>query len=81
VTRTLNVDLTDPQLYITGFPHDVFTELRVQDPVHLHPPVAGRLGIAPIPFWSIVAHGEIQQANRDWKTSPPSSASSQRLPD
>jgi cytochrome P450 len=68
VTRTLDVDLTDPQLYINGFPHDVFTELRRQGAVHLHPPVEGRLGIAATPFWSIVAHGEIQQANRDWKT-------------
>ena len=68
MTRTLTVDLTDPQLYTNGFPHDVFTELRAQGPVHLHPPVEGRLGIAPIPFWSLVAHNEIQQANRDWKT-------------
>ena len=68
MTRILDVDLTDPQLYISGFPHDVFTELRARGPVHFHPPVEGRLGITPIPFWSIVAHGEIQQANRDWKT-------------
>jgi cytochrome P450 len=68
VTRTLDVDLTDPALYTDGFPHDVFTELRARGPVHLHPPIEGRLGIAAIPFWSIVAHGEIQQANRDWKT-------------
>ena len=68
MTRILDVDLTDPQLYISGFPHDVFTELRARGSVHFHPPVEGRLGITPIPFWSIVAHGEIQQANRDWKT-------------
>lgn len=68
MTRTLDLDLTDPQLYTGGFPHSVFTELRARGPVHLHPPIEGRLGIAPIPFWSIVSHGEIQQANRDWKT-------------
>ncbi|WP_425005558.1 cytochrome P450 [Mycolicibacterium sp. S3B2] len=68
MTQILDVDLTDPQLYRNGFPHDVFTELRARGPVHLHPPVEGRLGITAIPFWSIVAHGEIQQANRDWKT-------------
>lgn len=28
MTRTLDVDLTDPQLYTEGFPHGVFTELR-----------------------------------------------------
>ncbi|MCQ4362360.1 cytochrome P450 [Mycobacterium gordonae] len=68
MTRTLDVDLTDPELYTEGFPHGVFTELRQRGPVHLHPPIEGRLGIAPIPFWSIVTHAEIQQANRDWKT-------------
>lgn len=68
MTRTLDIDLTDPQLYTNGFPHHIFTELRAQGPVHLHPPIEGRLGIAAIPFWSIVAHAEIQQANRDWKT-------------
>lgn len=68
MTRTLDVDLTDPQLYTNGFPHDVFIELRRKGAVHLHPAVEGRPGIPPIPFWSIVTHPEIQQANRDWKT-------------
>lgn len=68
MTRTVDVDLTDPQLYTDGFPHDVFTELRRRGPVHLHPAVENRPSIPPIPFWSIVAHAEIQQANRDWKT-------------
>jgi cytochrome P450 len=68
VTSILDVDLTDPALYTNGFPHEVFTELRARGPVHLHPPAEGRLGISPIPFWSLVAHSEIQQANRDWKT-------------
>ncbi|GFM19077.1 uncharacterized protein PO1_contig-044-1, partial [Mycobacterium sp. PO1] len=54
MTQVLDVDLTDPQLYRKGFPHDVFTELRARGPVHLHPPVEGRLGITAIPFWSIV---------------------------
>lgn len=68
MTRTLDVDLTDPALYTNGFPHEVFTELRARGPVHLHPAIEGRLGIAAIPFWSVVRHAEIQQANRDWKT-------------
>lgn len=68
MTRTLEVDLTDPGLYENGFPHHVFTELRGGGAVHFHPAVEGRRGIPPIPFWSIVTHPEIQQANRDWKT-------------
>jgi cytochrome P450 len=67
VTDVLEVDLTDPQLYTNGFPHDTFTALRERGPVHHHAAVEGRPGIPPIPFWSIVAHKEIQQANRDWK--------------
>lgn len=67
MTTGLDVDLTDPQLYVNGFPHELFTEVRRRGPVHLHPPVEGRPGIPEIPFWSIVAHPEIQQANRDWK--------------
>ena len=68
MTRTLDVDLTDPRLYKNGFPHDVFTVLRRRGAVHLHPAVSERPGIPSIPFWSVVTHPEIQQANRDWKT-------------
>ena len=64
----LDIDLTEPGLYRNGFPHEVFTELRHRGPVHLHPAVEGRPKIPEIPFWSVVAHPEIQQANRDWKT-------------
>ena len=68
MTHVLDVDLTDPQLYSEGFPHELFTELRHRGPVHRHQAVESRPGIPPIPFWSIVTHPEIQQANRDWKT-------------
>ena len=68
MTDVLAVDLTDPRLYTRGFPHELFTELRARGPVHRHEAVEGRPAIPPIPFWSIVAHAEIQQANRDWKT-------------
>lgn len=68
MNRTLDIDLTDPNLYQAGFPHEIFTDLRRRGPVHLHPPIEGRPGIPSIPFWSFVAHPEIQRANRDWKT-------------
>ncbi|MGK2866820.1 MAG: cytochrome P450 [Mycobacterium sp.] len=68
MTHVLDVDLTDPQLYTNGFPHELFTELRARGPVHRHLAVEGRPAIPSIPFWSIVTHPEIQQANRDWKT-------------
>ena len=68
MTNAVDVDLTDPALYANGFPHEIFTELRGRAAVHRHPAVEGRPGIPAIPFWSIVTHPEIQQANRDWKT-------------
>ncbi|BBX16520.1 cytochrome [Mycolicibacterium duvalii] len=68
MTELLDVDLTDPQLYTQGFPHDVFTELRHRGAVHRHAAVEGRPAIPSIPFWSIVTHPEVQQANRDWQT-------------
>lgn len=68
MTRVLEVDLTDPQLYTAGFPHEVFTELRLRGSVHRHRAVEGRPGIPSTEFWSIVSHPEIQRANRDWKT-------------
>ena len=68
MTNALEVDLTDPQLYTQGFPHELFTELRARGAVHRHQAVEGRPAIPTIPCWSIVTHAEIQQANRDWKT-------------
>lgn len=68
MTATLDIDLTDPDLYRNGFPHEVFSELRHRGPVHLHPAIENRPGIPAMPFWSVVAHPQIQQANRDWKT-------------
>ena len=64
----LDVDLTAPDLYRHGFPHELFTELRSRGAVHRHP-------VVPIPqldvevgFWAVVAHAEVQHANRDWET-------------
>ena len=64
------VDLTDGSLYEHGFPHDVFNELRGAAPIHRHAEVdvfgsnfSGRMS-----FWSVVAHKEIELANRDWET-------------
>lgn len=68
MAHVLDVDLTDPALYANGFPHDVFTELRSRGAIHRHLAVEGHPAIPSIPFWSIVTHPEIQQANRDWKT-------------
>ena len=64
---TAMVDLTDPALYGHGVPHEVFTALRAEGSVHRHRGHDARSG-RELGFWSVVRHGEIQQANRDWET-------------
>src|SRR3974377_1957239 len=65
---TIEVDLTDAGLYVHGFPHDLFTELRRRGPVQRHRSTAladrGETG----EFWVLLSHPIVQQANRDWET-------------
>jgi cytochrome P450 len=60
-------DVTDPALYRAGVPHELFTELRRQGPVHHHTTTRTREG-GSFDFWSVVRHAEIQHVNRDWET-------------
>jgi len=68
VAGTMDVDLTDATLYLDGFPHDLFTELRRRGPVLRHGSTAladrGETG----EFWVLLSHPVVQQANRDWET-------------
>jgi linalool 8-monooxygenase len=48
-----DVDLGNPDLYVSGVPHEVFTWLRREDPVHWNP-VTNRRG-----FWSITKYDDI----------------------
>lgn len=48
-----DVDLSNPDLYASKIPHEVFTWLRHEDPVHWNP-VAGGRG-----FWSITKYDDI----------------------
>jgi cytochrome P450 len=63
-----DVDLTDSALYRDGVPHEVFAAMRRAGSVHRHPTVALPTYDGDCTFWSVVAHREIQQANRDWET-------------
>jgi len=65
---TLAVDLTDPELYRQGLPHELFTELRAQGAVQHHPAVPMTHAPDGVPFWAVLAHEEVVQANRDWET-------------
>jgi len=60
------IDLTDLDLFAGGFPHDVFTKLRTEAPVHWHPPT----GHTPdgVGFWSLTRWAEIHAAAADAAT-------------
>jgi linalool 8-monooxygenase len=48
-----DVDLGNPDLYVSGVPHEVFTWLRREDPVHWNPVTNG------CGFWSITKYDDI----------------------
>jgi cholest-4-en-3-one 26-monooxygenase len=58
-------DLTDSELYERGFPHEVFTRLRVEAPVYWQP-FDGRVRDAVEPgAWVLSKHVDVQTVNRD----------------
>jgi cytochrome P450 len=64
----LDLDLLDPALYRSGVPHDRYAELRETGSVLRHPRTYVPAFDAEIEFWAVIAHHEVQQANRDWET-------------
>ena len=56
------VDLADPDLYADGIPHDVFAELRREDPVHWNP-LPDEPG-----FWAVTRYDDIAAISRDTET-------------
>jgi cytochrome P450 len=58
-----SVDLTDPDLYADGVPHNCFARLREADPVHWHPDSPVCRG-----FWALTKHADIAAVSRDPKT-------------
>jgi cytochrome P450 len=62
-----DVDLTDPEVYRHGFPHELFTTLRAKGPVLRHPTVTLRRTGEPVDFWAVIGHPELQHASRTWE--------------
>jgi cholest-4-en-3-one 26-monooxygenase len=54
-----DVDLTDPELYLSGAHHEIFTRLRRDDPVHWQPEAGGS------GFWCLTRHEDVKAASRD----------------
>jgi len=51
-------DLKDPDLYVQRVPHELFAQLRKEDPVYWNPEVNGR------GFWALTRHADIIEVSR-----------------
>jgi len=63
-----DLDLTDIELYRDGFPHDVFSALRCEQPVRWQPIPEDLPGEHDCGFWVLSKHEDVQAANRDTDT-------------
>ena len=61
----LDIDLTDARIFERGFPHDVFTGLRRESPVHWQPFSPEFPGDHDPGFWVLSRYEDIQAASRD----------------
>lgn len=61
--RLADVDLTDLDVFVDGFPDEVFTALRREAPVWWHPPTRHTPDGAG--FWVLSAHADIMEAASD----------------
>jgi len=60
-----DIDLTDTRHFAHGFPHDLFTELRRESPVHWQPFPDGLPGDHDPGFWVLSRYDDVQAANRN----------------
>jgi len=57
-----DIDLTNPDAFVAGVPHEWFTRLRREAPVFWHPEVDGS------GFWAVTGYDEFVAVNRDPQT-------------
>jgi len=57
-----DIDLTNPDAFVAGVPHEWFTRLRREAPVHWHPESDGP------GFWTVTSYDDFVIVNRDWET-------------
>ena len=60
-----DIDLTNAELYRHGFPHEIFTRLRGEAPVHWQPMREDLAATREEGFWVLSKYEDIQAANRD----------------
>jgi cholest-4-en-3-one 26-monooxygenase len=61
-TDLRDIDLTNPDAFVPGVPHEWFTRLRRDAPVFWHPEADGS------GFWAVTSHDGVSTVNRDWQT-------------
>jgi cholest-4-en-3-one 26-monooxygenase len=54
-----NVEIFDPDIYVTGVPHEAFRVLRAEAPVYFHPEPGGK------GFWAITKYQDVVQISKD----------------
>jgi cytochrome P450 len=59
------IDLTDPESFRNGFPHEVFTLLRREAPIWWQPFPDATTETTDRGFWVLSKHADVQAANRD----------------
>jgi cytochrome P450 len=59
--RVCPVDLTSRDTYLGGIPHEVFTQLRRERPIHWHETERGG-------YWALTKHADIRAVSRDTDT-------------
>ncbi len=57
-----DIDLTNPDAFVAGVPHEWFTRLRRESPVYWHPEADGS------GFWAVTGYDEFVTVNRDPQT-------------
>src|SRR5215813_14275537 len=57
-----DIDLTNPDAFVAGVPHEWFTHLRREAPVYWHPKPDGPR------FWAVTSYDDFLVVNRGWET-------------
>jgi cholest-4-en-3-one 26-monooxygenase len=57
--RAPKIDIYDPDIYVSGVPHDAFRVLRAEDPVHWNDEPGGK------GFWAITKYADLVACSKD----------------
>ena len=58
-----SVDLSNPDTFVSGIPHEFFARKRREEPVFWHPEAPPRSG-----FWAVTKYDDVAAVSFDWRT-------------